>query len=225
MIVVICPGIHSPELTAQFTAVLAPVIAHKCALVQRLRPEQYTVSVPPLWVLPPEIPPYATDQVERFVSQQWRQLGLEREGSFKPKQTEPLLWIGFSAGVVGAVTAARRWQQRGPVAGLIAVDGWGVPLGSRFARFRISHDRFTAQSCEWLGASDGYFICEPAVSHLDLWRSPHLAHGRWHPNPQALNRQSCFGLRDTSLSDAQSATALQVMAQLVVGLASQAAAS
>ncbi|NJN29224.1 MAG: hypothetical protein HC824_01185 [Synechococcales cyanobacterium RM1_1_8] len=141
------------------------------------QPPSRTRSQPPTprhwWVLPPTIPPYAPELIYNFVQEQWRSQGLS--------PAAPTLWIGFSAGVVGAIATARRWQrQGGEVRGMIALDGWGVPLGDGFPRYRLSHDRFTAQSCEWLGASDGYFYAEPGVEHLALWRSPQLALGHWH---------------------------------------------
>ncbi|MBW4552972.1 MAG: hypothetical protein KME35_17960 [Aphanocapsa sp. GSE-SYN-MK-11-07L] len=87
--------------------------------------------------------------------------------------TEPLVIIGFSAGVVGSIGAAQRWQQHGgQIQALIAIDGWGVPLSGQFPIYRLSHDWFTDWSCQWLGATEQRFYAEPGVGHLDLWRSP-----------------------------------------------------
>ncbi len=93
--------------------------------------------------------------------------------------TTPLTFIAFSAGVVAAIGAARLWQkQGGTVCALIALDGWGVPLGGDFAIHRVSHDRFTAQSSAWLGGGDAdSFYADPAVDHLTLWRSPQTVRG------------------------------------------------
>jgi hypothetical protein len=140
MPVVICPGIHDPDLTEQFIADLELAIA-------------------PL-VLPQSLPVYSPLHVFEFL-QSHCQL------------TEPLVMIGFSAGVVGSVGAAQRWQQRGgKIQALIAIDGWGVPLLGQFPIYRLSHDWFTDWSCQWLGAIEQRFYAEPAVAHLDLWRLP-----------------------------------------------------
>ena len=51
------------------------------------------------------------------------------------------MFIAFSAGVVAAVTAAMQWQgEGGKIKGLIAFDGWGVPLLGDFPVYRVSHD-------------------------------------------------------------------------------------
>ncbi len=93
----------------------------------------------------------------------------------------PLLFVAFSAGVVGAIGAARLWQkQGGSVKALIALDGWGVPLSADFPIHRVSHDRFTAWSSALLeqGRSDSFYA-DPSVEHLTLWRSPATVQGHW----------------------------------------------
>lgn len=193
MIVILCPGIHPEVLTDGFVAGLEETIAP-------LSPQSNLLN---LWVLPANIAPYGPDLVHDFVAQRWRDEGITPDC--------PTAWLGFSAGVVGAVAAARRWQREGgDVRGVIAVDGWGVPLGDRFPRFRLGHDRFTAQSCEWLGASDGYFYCDPAVRHLDLWRSPQQSWGHWQPN-----LSSPFELALGQLGHDQPTNAAQLLAQLL----------
>ncbi|UBF26093.1 hypothetical protein K9N68_31945 [Kovacikia minuta CCNUW1] len=90
----------------------------------------------------------------------------------------PLVFIGFSAGVVGAIAAAWGWQLLGgAVQAFIAVDGWGVPLGGTFPIYRISHDSFTHWSSALLGAGETSFYADPAVDHLVLWRSPQAVKG------------------------------------------------
>jgi hypothetical protein len=90
----------------------------------------------------------------------------------------PLVWIGFSAGVVGAVSAAWVWQWLGGnVRALIAVDGWGVPLGGNFPVHRLSHDWFTHWSSALLCAGEDSFYADPTIDHLELWRSPQTARG------------------------------------------------
>jgi len=196
VIVIICPGIHPPELTQEFVAGLGETIATQPHLQQL-----------DLWVLPDQVAPYGPDLIHDFVTQRWQAKSLS---------DAPTVWIGFSAGVMGAVTAARRWQREGgSVRGLIAIDGWGVPLGDRFPRFRLGHDRFTAQSCEWLGNSDGYFYCDPAVGHLDLWRSPQQATGQWQPG-SAYSSASHWS--SSPLKHTQSLTAAELLSLLLLHL-------
>ncbi|NJK53546.1 MAG: hypothetical protein HC936_13370 [Leptolyngbyaceae cyanobacterium SU_3_3] len=68
------------------------------------------------------------------------------------------------------------------------MDGWGVPLGGDFPIYRVSHDRFTHWSSAWWVAGLDSFYADPAVAHLDLWRSPQTVQGRWvsptHTSPQ-----------------------------------------
>jgi hypothetical protein len=93
---------------------------------------------------------------------------------------EPMLFIGFSAGVVGAIVGANLFQsQGGKVKALIAFDGWGVPLGGNFPIYRFSHDFFTHWSSAILGSPQGGFYADPPVAHLDLWRSPTTTLGWW----------------------------------------------
>jgi hypothetical protein len=94
--------------------------------------------------------------------------------------TVPLVFIGFSAGVLAAIVAAHAWQVGGgTVRALIAVDGWGVPLAGNFPIHRLSHDYFTHWSSALLGAGADRFYADPPIEHLDLWRSPHRAEGWW----------------------------------------------
>ncbi len=202
MIVVICPGIHPAELTQGLVSALENAIALQAVEANSTRSD--ALDTLKLWVLPSDIAPYGPELIRAHVLERWQQAELLPD--------YPTAWIGFSAGVVGAVAAARRWQREGgQVNGLIAVDGWGVPLGDRFPRFRLGHDHFTAQSCEWLGASDGYFYCDPAVEHLDLWRSPQQSLGQWQPN-----LKSPFNLEFGRLGSRQLTDAAQLLAQLLL---------
>jgi hypothetical protein len=145
MSIVICPGIHDPHLTEQFTAGLDLAIAPR--------------------VLPQSVPVYSPLHVLEFLLSDCN-------------LAEPLILIGFSAGVVGSIGAAGSWQhQGGQIRALIAIDGWGVPLCGQFPIYRLSHDWFTDWSCQGLGKIDQSFYAEPAVTHLDLWRSPAQAQG------------------------------------------------
>lgn len=160
MTLVICPGIHDPALTQAFCQGLNAASAlPENSLTQG--PE--TTFRKPM-ILPPQIPVYSPNHVLRFLQQHY--------------QSEPLLLLCFSAGVVGGIGAARQWQQQGgTIRALIAIDGWGVPLLSNFPIHRLSHDPFTHWSSRLLGAGEESFYADPGVEHLALWRSPQNAQG------------------------------------------------
>lgn len=122
----------------------------------------------PFLIFPGEtLPVYSPQHVLEF---------LESEASI----SVPIICIGFSAGVVGAIGAARRWQtQGGTIRAFIAIDGWGVPLFGTFPIHRLSHDYFTHWSSALLGRGADSFYADPSVHHLDLWRSPQTVTGRW----------------------------------------------
>ncbi len=92
----------------------------------------------------------------------------------QPLEAAPVVFISFSAGVVGAMGAAWGWQlMGGKVKAVIAIDGWGVPLWGNFPIHRLSHDYFTHATtiiCD--RQQDDSFYAEPAVEHLQMWRSP-----------------------------------------------------
>ena len=158
MQIVICPGIHPPDLTDRFLAGLGWADP-------RARPAELT-----LCLYPPTAPAYSPLHVLQFL----QQLGCDR--------ATPLLFISFSAGVVGAIGAARLWQkQGGSVRALMALDGWGVPLIGDFAIHRVSHDRFTHWNFGW--PTPNSFYADPGVEHLALWRSPQTVLG-WQINAQ-----------------------------------------
>ncbi len=102
---------------------------------------------------------------------------------FSPRDS--VVIIAFSAGVVGAIAAARIWHRQGsPILALIAIDGWGVPLFGDFPIHRVSHDRFTHWSSKLLGGSTTSFYADPAVDHLRLWHSPQTVQGLAEPSDQ-----------------------------------------
>lgn len=158
MTVIICPGVHPPELTASFI-------------------EQVGSQIDDYLVVPTDIAlPYSAPHVLHYLH---RQFMVPRPLAAQPPQSSvPLLFVGFSAGVVGAIGAAWMWQALGrTVKAFVAFDGWGVPLFGNFPIHRISHDRFTHHSSIlWSGASESFYA-DPPVSHLDLWRSPRTASG------------------------------------------------
>ena len=92
--------------------------------------------------------------------------------------SQPVLFISFSAGVLGAIVAAYQWQLLGGhVKAFIAIDGWGVPLGGNFPIHRMSHDYFTHWSSSLLGTGQNNFYADPPVDHLEMWRSPQNVQG------------------------------------------------
>jgi hypothetical protein len=147
-IAVICPGFHPPSLTQ--------------SLLDSIDWQGLDVLVFPS----DRYPAYSGSDIYQFL----------REKQINP--TQPAIFIGFSAGVVGAIAAAWLWQLfGGKVPTFIAFDGWGVPLGGDFPIYRFSHDYFTHVTSSWLGAGAGGFYADPPVDHLGLWRSPHTAKG------------------------------------------------
>ena len=147
MNVIICPGIHAPELTDSFVTSLAI--------------EEHNLLVFPTT----QYPAYSSWHVYHWLQQQ--QL-----------VSQDLLFITFSAGVVGGAGAAIALQLAGyRIAALIAIDGWGVPLLPIFPLYRLSHDYFTHWSSAILGGSNESFYAEPSSSHLDIWRFPEACQG------------------------------------------------
>ncbi|MEA5533436.1 hypothetical protein [Crocosphaera sp. XPORK-15E] len=144
----ICPGIHEQELTNQFI---------KNALNKSDN----------LLVFPTDkYPAYSGFHILQFIQENCKNTSQE------------LMIISFSAGVVGAINAAWGWQLKGgTIKGLIAFDGWGVPLIGKFPIYRVSHDEFTHWSSEILGTGNLSFYADPSVEHLDLWRFPHRVKG------------------------------------------------
>ncbi len=152
MSVLICPGIHPPQLTQSF--------------LQNLRSPDTLTN----WFIFPaqDYPAYSAVEILKFLD--------KCEGN--RDRASPVLFTSFSAGVVGAIGAAIAWQMRsGQVKGFIALDGWGVPLAGNFPIHRLSHDYFTHWSSALLGAGAESFYAEPPVEHLELWRSPQTTLG------------------------------------------------
>ena len=157
MIIIIIPGIHSPQLTESFVAGIQDKIKQNYLI---LPTEEYL--------------PYSPLSVYQWLQQQ------------QLSKTEPVAFIAFSAGVVGIIGAAIAWQlQGGKVQSLIAIDGWGMPLSASFPIYRVSHDYFTHWSSAILGAGERGFYAAPGVSHLAIWRSPENCWG-WQTISQGL---------------------------------------
>ncbi|NET07941.1 MAG: hypothetical protein F6K16_25195 [Symploca sp. SIO2B6] len=159
MNIIICPGIHKPELTQNFLETLQSN--------NSLNASNYCTQK--VLVFPiQDYPAYSAVHILEFL--QHYPISLQT----------PLVFISFSAGVVGAIGAAWGWQLLGgKVKALIAIDGWGVPLAGDFHIHRLSHDYFTHWSSALLGAGEDSFYAEPTIEHLDLWQKPDLCKGWW----------------------------------------------
>lgn len=152
MTLIICPGLHDSKLTDE--------------LVRSLNLDLNQAVINPTHLYPP----YSALHLLQFLNQELMQQHIAKE----------ILFLSFSAGVVGAIGAAWAWQATGKqVKGVIALDGWGVPLYGNFPIHRLSHDSWThltTNGLEWL--SEGFYA-DPPVPHLELWRSPSTAQGWW----------------------------------------------
>jgi hypothetical protein len=161
--IVLCPGIHPPQLTDAFWTA-----------IQRRYAQLYVESLLPVFIVPKANPWGVSPlHVVTFLEQTF-------------PISEPLLLIGFSAGVVGGIAAALAWQMKGGVIkGFVALDGWGVPLSGPFAIYRLSHDEFTHWSSQPLGLGKDPFYADPRVEHLALWQCPDQVKG-WQVQSRGL---------------------------------------
>lgn len=166
--IALCPGFHAPELTEQFL-------------------EHLTVVYPSGWnilvIETQHYSPYSSPDILRYLYEQ-----LNGKNSDVWLKT-PIIFIAFSAGVVGAMGAAFALETLGgQVSALFALDGWGVPAVGHFPTHRISHDHFTHWSSALLGAGQDSFYAAPSVDHLELWRSPHTISGNWVSQSQPAKK-------------------------------------
>lgn len=151
-VAIICPGIHSPQLTESFIQGVRNIIEPKDCLI--LSTEQYK--------------PYCAISIEQWLKTHYS----------SPKNAPVLSFLSFSAGVVGSIIAANQWQlQGGRINSFVAFDGWGMPLLGNFPIYRVSHDRFTHDTSAIFGRGENEFYADPAVSHLELWRLPNACDG------------------------------------------------
>ncbi|MCX7592909.1 MAG: hypothetical protein N2235_03930 [Fischerella sp.] len=160
MSILICPGIHEPELTENFISAWTELVVKNLSFANSVN----TLVFPAKNFLP-----LSAFHILHFLHQH---LGDRIES--------PVIFICFSAGVVGAIAAACSWQMLGgDVKAFIAIDGWGVPLWGNFPIHRMSHDYFTHWSSKILGSGENNFYADPAVDHLEIWRSPQTTQGWW----------------------------------------------
>ena len=157
--IAVCPGFHPAALTYGFVEQLQTVMPANDSL----------------FVFPVErYQAYSGVDILRFLHEQ-----LSRQAPDLWLRT-PITFVGFSAGVVGAMGAAIALElMGGRVNALFALDGWGVPIAGRFPVHRLSHDYLTHWSSALLGAGLDSFYADPGVDHLELWRLPHTVQGQW----------------------------------------------
>lgn len=160
MSIIICPGIHKPELTESFRVGLLDLLSNS------------TIGQNPVNIL-------VYPGQDFLVLSAFHILQFLRD-CLGDRLKSPIIFISFSAGVVGAIGAAHLWQLLGGrVKAFIAIDGWGVPLQANFPIHRMSHDYFTHWSSCLLGCGQNNFYAEPAVDHLSIWKSPQIVQGCW----------------------------------------------
>ncbi len=160
MPIIICPGIHAPELTKSFVEGCLNLTEDSCSNKKQvdilIYPEQGYLTL-------------STFHILHFLC--------DRLGN---KLESPVIFICFSAGVIGGIGAATAWQLLGGhVQAFIAIDGWGVPLAGNFPIHRLSHDHYTHWTSAYLGMGKNNFYAEPAVDHLSMWQSPQSVQGQW----------------------------------------------
>ena len=174
MSVIICPGIHESNLTQSFIKGLLEADSYGLF---------HNKSVNIL-----EFPANNLSALSGFHIYQFLRENLVN------KLESPVVFISFSAGVVGAIAAASLWQFfGGNVKAFIAIDGWMVPLAGNFPIHRMSHDYFTHWSSCLLGSGDNNFYAQPAVEHLELWREPFSVEGYWVDSPSGESPLSITG--------------------------------
>ena len=175
MKVVICAGIHDLHLTQ---ALITAFESSFTPLSQLKETGNLLVYSPPY--------PYLSLSAVGILQFLHARLG-------SPKTAPPLIFLGFSAGVVGALGAAWGWQlMGGKVRAAIAVDGWGVPLLTNFPCYRLSHDYFTHWTSALLGEGNDSFYADPPVEHLVLWRSLPKTTGWWVHSDGAYSQHRTY---------------------------------
>jgi hypothetical protein len=167
MSIIICPGIHEPALTENFISGALEIFS-----------ESKEKSVNILIVPTKDFSAFSGFHILQVLGVDVEQLVTRHRLHHQLKSS--VVFISFSAGVVGAIAAAHSWQMLGgDVKAFIAIDGWGVPLWGSFPIHRMSHDYFTHWSSKMLGSGQNNFYADPPVEHLSMWRSPQTIQGRW----------------------------------------------
>jgi len=208
MSIVICPGIHDPALTLRFLEGLWCEGGYGASSL--LSQAASSSKAGNIVIFPAQdYPAFSAFHILQFLC----------EGRRVPLES-PVVFISFSAGVVGAIGAAWGWQLLGgQVKAFIALDGWGVPLCGNFPIHRLSHDEFTHWSSSLLSSGEDSFCAQPPVSHLDLWQSPQLVQG-WRSHPVEGTQGNACGSSGDFLEQAQARVRLSA-AQFLTTLLAQ----
>ncbi|AFY50199.1 hypothetical protein Nos7524_4441 [Nostoc sp. PCC 7524] len=197
MNIIICPGIHETDLTESFiSGWLSPSIdnlkSSSSSTLQEAKATSLQSPIPsPQSPIPSPQSPIPSPEnilvapVPGILALSSLHILQFLHDRLHHRLESPVIFISFSAGVVGAIAAAWQWQLLGgDVKAFIAIDGWGVPLWGKFPIHRLSHDYFTHWSSSLLGSGQDNFYAEPAVDHLTMWRSPHSVQGWWVDSSQ-----------------------------------------
>ena len=167
MTLVICPGVHPSVWTHSFLNQLDDQLAKQLPTgkqIDRVIPTHQNA-------------PWSAYALRTFMESQMA-------------SHAPLIFVAFSAGCVAAMGVARYWVEQGrPVAAVIALDGWGLPVTGPFDTYRLSHDAFTHQTSAYLGAGNKSFYADPPVSHQYLWCQPAQVTG-WQVNNLSADPRS-----------------------------------
>ncbi|MGB3651284.1 MAG: hypothetical protein WBA41_08740 [Rivularia sp. (in: cyanobacteria)] len=164
MNVIICPGMHESSLTQNFIKSLLETDSNSLCDLKSMNILEFPAN---------NLSALSGFHIWQFLREK-----------LVDKLESPVIFISFSAGVVGAIAAASLWQNTvGNVKAFIAIDGWMVPIYGNFPIHRMSHDYFTHWSSCLLGSGDNNFYAQPAVEHLELWRDPSTVEGYWVDSP------------------------------------------
>lgn len=180
IVLLICGGMHAPSSTGQILATISR---------DQVLSQQTVVCAPQqgLGVLSPfalrralhnRAPRSSTPTTAALPRSSGDDFDSPAPGAALENAPPALIIWAFSAGCVGAAALATHWHRhRGPVLGLLMVDGWGVPRDPAVPVYRLSHDRTTHDTSRWLGAGEIDFYADPAVPHLHLWQQPQSVMG------------------------------------------------
>lgn len=212
MNIIICPGIHQPELTDRFIQGVFGQFSEDLSSINC----RHNIIIFPTQ----KYPAYSAFHILQFLRDTTGETvqTIEKDSASETffslrVSSVPLVFISFSAGVVGAIGAAWAWQHLGGcVKAFIAIDGWGVPLYGDFPIHRISHDYFTHWSSGLLGSGEDSFYADPAVEHLDMWHKPQIIRGWWVHSEREISQPQYVTPGETARSPS---TATQFLTMLL----------
>ena len=153
MRLVICPGVHEPKLTDCFLTGLSGLwgLAHLPKPANSRACQDFSRH---------KYPPFSPLDILHFLCRE------ELAG-------ESLVFVSFSAGVAGAIGAAwTRQQLGGKVRAFFCLRRLGSTPGGQFPIHRVSPRLLYGLDFSNSGRGGESFYVDPAIEHLDLWRSP-----------------------------------------------------